>query len=162
VYPSWVPFVNDFEICSCSFGVFTGFHYNAFAGATPYQPLVVGNKLLEVKGLVIDAVSRTYEFSTGDLKNKEEGVIHRIWDDIHDPQTPCAYTEEEKTDAFSLTLCAGLSTYNSAEDNIEQHRADFAAFWKSTTPPVMKGRRGSRSRLQWRSENEFIFQLLVI
>ena len=33
----------------------------------------------------------------------------------------CAYTEEGKTDAFSLTLCAGLSLYNSAEENIEQH-----------------------------------------
>jgi len=132
--PSWVPFVGDFEICSCSFGVYAGFYYDASFGASPCRPVVLEKKFLEVRGQVVDVVEKVYQFPLGTFGDEEVRLIRRIWEDINKPGVPCAYAEEGKRDAFSLTLCAGLSTYNCAEDNIEQHRADFSAFWESSCP----------------------------
>jgi hypothetical protein len=132
--PSWVPFVGDFEICSCSFGVYVGFYYNASLGASPCQPVVVDSEFVEVKGQVVDIVEKTYQFPIGVFGDEEVALMRRIWEDINERNVACAYGEGGKRDAFSLTLCGGLSTYNCAEDNLEQHRADFTAFWESISP----------------------------
>ncbi|KAI9774468.1 MAG: hypothetical protein M1839_001701 [Geoglossum umbratile] len=147
-FPSWVPFCRDVELTSCTFGIHSSFYYDASSGAQWSPPTVVETNCLEVRGTVVDVVTKTYQFSALDLEDpdttksdqpetSQKGTLSHIWADTQDNQSTCAYSEEERLSAFSLTLCAGLSTYKSAEDNLEQHNNDFAAYWNlqhSLTP----------------------------
>jgi len=58
-------------------------------------------------------------------------ALRKIWRYAHElgatSKTP--YGSDQLT-AFSLTLIAGITTYTSAEDNIAEHRRDFAAYFR--------------------------------
>jgi hypothetical protein len=80
-----------------------------------------------------------------------------IWRDIHENHAPCAYNSWEISNAFSLAICAGLSTYKCAEENLVQHEEDFAAYWnwkrsvssvveESSTPSNDLPTRGAQER----------------
>jgi hypothetical protein len=101
----------------------------------------VENNYLKVRGLTVDVVSKAYQFSASDLETPAEvkssqlvvpqgGTLDHVWRNVQDAGTTSAYPWEERLSAFSLTLCAGLSTYNSAEENLGQHRDNFAAYWR--------------------------------
>jgi hypothetical protein len=101
----------------------------------------VENNYLNVRGLTADVVSKAYQFSAPDLETPAElkssqlvvpqgGTLDHVWRNVQDAGTTSAYPWEERLSAFSLTLCAGLSTYDSAEENLAQHRDNFAAYWR--------------------------------
>jgi hypothetical protein len=140
-FPSWVPFRWNVEYTMCTFGVHSDFYYDASASTERRPPAVVGNNYLKVRGLTVDVVSEAYQFSASDLENPakfkssqpadpQRGTLDRIWTDVQDAGTASVYPWEDRLSAFSLTLCAGLSTYASAEENIAQHHDNFAAYWR--------------------------------
>ena len=117
----------------CTFGIHSDFYYDASASTEQRPRAIVGNNYLKVRGLMVDVVSKAYQFSTSDLENPakfkssqpavpQRGTLDHIWTDIQDVGTTSAYPGEDRLSAFSLTLCAGLSTYDSAEENLAQHR----------------------------------------
>ena len=124
----------------CTLGVYTDFYYAASAGAPHHPPTVVDQKYLEVQGMTVDIVTKTYQFTAPDLVDPatlktsprmrpQQGMLDQIWADVQDGATACAYAERERLDAFSLTLRAGLSAYQSAEEDLDRHGSDFAAYW---------------------------------
>ena len=139
-FPSWAPFRWNVEYTTCAFGIHSYF-YDASASMEQRPPTVGGNSYLKVRGLTVDVVSKAYQFSASDLENPakfkssqpadfQRGTLDHIWTDVQDAGTTSAYPWEDRLGAFSLTLCAGLSTYDSAEENPTQHRDNFAAYWR--------------------------------
>jgi hypothetical protein len=55
-------------------------------------------------------------------------LLDRIWSEGLDGSSSGRGSDERVT-AFSLTLTAGLSGYDSAESNLNQHLDNFAAYW---------------------------------
>ena len=150
-FPSWVPFRWNVEYTMCTFDIHSDFHYDASAGTGQRSPAVVENSYLKVRGLTVDVVSKAYQFSASDLetpvklKPSQPVVPHgealdHIWRNVQDAGTTSAYPWEERLSAFSLTLCAGLSTYDFAEENLVQHRDNFAAYWRlRAQSPTLEG-----------------------
>jgi hypothetical protein len=149
-FPSWV-FRADVEMVQNALGVWRGYYYHASPDddddddVTPGPPpaAVIDGAHLRLRGIMLDVVRNTYQFSTTseDLDrpdalraaaDRQPVSLDRVWEDIHDPNTPCSYYpgDQRRLDAFSLTLCAGLTNYEPAEDNLERHRANFAAYWR--------------------------------
>jgi hypothetical protein len=162
-FPSWVPFHSDVEEVMCSFGIYTDFYYAATAGAVHYSPFVVGSHHLMVRGTIVDVVCVAHRFYASDLADPatllpqtspplQQKALDAIWVTIQDAGTACAYTQEDRLTAFSLTLCAGLYTYNSAEDNLPQHCDNFAAYWKLRLQSTSKGELELPVELQERAE----------
>jgi hypothetical protein len=110
----------------------------------------VENNYSKVRGLTVDVVSKAYQFSASDLKIPAEpkssrpvvpqgGTLDHVWRNVQDAGITSAYPWKERLSAFSLTLCAGLSTYDSAEENLAQHRENFAAYWRlKGQPPTLE------------------------
>ena len=145
-FPSWVPFRWKMEFVSCTFGIYADFYYDASAGADKSPPIAIGRSHLEVRGIEVDVVSQVYQFSASDLEDpanltssdpatRQKGTLDQIWTDTQDAGLSCPYTPQERVTAFSLTLCAGLSTYTAAEEDLSQHRDNFAAYWRRRTQP---------------------------
>lgn len=145
-FPSWVPFWSDVEWVSNSFGVFTEFYYQASAGAEPQLPVTDSERNLIVQGMVVDTVRNCYRFTNADMASPTEfaskksspesyGVLKDVWAAVRDEKAS-AYPNDQIIEVFSLTLCAGLSSYQSAEDNIEQHRQDRAAYFRLAGPAI--------------------------
>lgn len=145
-FPSWVPFWSDVEWVSNSFGVFTEFYYDASSGAEPCAPTTDSEHNLIVRGVVVDTIRNCFRFTDADMASptnlalrtpasETQGVLKDIWNATKYQETS-VYPDSEAMEAFGLTLCAGLSTYQSAEDNIEQHRQDRAAYFRLLGPAI--------------------------
>ncbi|CZR60246.1 uncharacterized protein PAC_10142 [Phialocephala subalpina] len=141
-FPSWIlPW--DVELAQCSFGCWSEFYYWASADVIPERPAMVEGNKLRVRGVILDVVRKSNQFSPSsedlekpsklrDLRgaSHEEGTLDCVWKDVQEREMTCVYPWEERLEAFSLTLCAGLTTpYLCAEKNLEQHWANFAAYW---------------------------------
>lgn len=140
-FPTWVPFYSVAEDTACRFGLNPAFYYNATAGWEWHPPVGTEKNYLEVRGAMVDVVSQVYLFTDSDLEDMaapkprqsetpREATFDQIWTDIWNPGNACAYAEENRLISLSLTLCAGMYTYDAAEDNLDQHRDNFAAYWK--------------------------------
>jgi hypothetical protein len=57
-------------------------------------------------------------------------IVAQIRAHVENQNTPCAYPVDQREGAVTLSLCAGLTTYLSAEENIEQHRANATTFFR--------------------------------
>lgn len=142
--PSWVPFYHNTELTACNFGVFPDFWYNASNGLEVHVPPIVEGGVLLAKGFVVDVVERSLELSPaqssseavpeGSLVTDLENEFPRLPDSnlirALIEQHGRAYSAEDRMEALSLTLCAGLSRYRCAENDLGQHRKDFAAFYR--------------------------------
>jgi hypothetical protein len=148
-FSSWVPFSRkDVEFVSCSLGIGYDFWYNASAAAEGHPLIILGTNNLLVRGAVVDTINMTYQFPNWyfeEVAPEPLDISHRktleiIWKDIHEDYTHCAYNSWEISNAFSLSICAGLSTYKCAEENLVQHEEDFAAYWnwKRSVSPVVE------------------------
>lgn len=140
-FSSWV-FRSDVELVQNSLGIWLGYYYHSSPDAKPEPPFVIEGEHLRLQGVIVDTVSKSYQFSTSseDLEppsalrslqaaNHEPVSLDRIWEDLQDSNTPCCYPRDKRLEAFSLTLCAGLTNYEPAEDNLGRHWANFAAYW---------------------------------
>jgi hypothetical protein len=170
-FPSWV-FRGDVELVQNALGVWRGYYFHASANVTAEPPTLTEGNSLRLRGIVVDVVSKTYQFSTtsedletpSDLRSRQPGdhqpvSLDRIWNDIHNDETPCIYPSDERLKAFSLTLCAGLTNYERAEDNLTLHWANFVAYWRlrlqsTSTNPSLEGlqegeEKGDEERFWW-------------
>jgi hypothetical protein len=141
-HPSWV-LSWEVELVQCSLGYWSGFRWDASASSKPETPFVVeGDDGLQVSGFVVGAVSKVYQFSINSdnletpaaLRDIQPdghipSVLDEIWADIHSDVAPYRYPLDKKTEIFGLTLVAGLTNYKHAEEDLEQHWANFAAYW---------------------------------
>jgi hypothetical protein len=142
-FPSWV-FRWDAELVQNSFGVYTDYYFCASAGIDVDSPLTIEGRELKLQGILMDVVSKSYKFSTTseDLETPKQlrtlkppdhkpVSLDRIWTDLNVNETPRIYDDGEWLDAFSLTLCSGLMGPDQcAQDDLQRHRANFAAYWK--------------------------------
>ncbi|KAH8597552.1 heterokaryon incompatibility protein-domain-containing protein [Bisporella sp. PMI_857] len=150
-FPSWVPYWTVQETMT-NLGIYTGFPYNASAGRIEPPLIVTEENHLQVKGTILGSVYKTFKFTAFDLaepenptdkgsKDSSEGIFREIWGYAWGNRSISAYKSDYLT-AFSLTLTAALSGYESAEDNLSQHQDNFIAYWhhqfnsKSVEPPT--------------------------
>jgi hypothetical protein len=155
-YPSWVPWCWPEIYTICSLGAAPRFYYAADGGMSvppSIGPVVDEMRQLHVQGVVIDVVRDAFAFTSADLAaspaklrsmassasqvvssaepNMEPHLALRsIWSHVQKlaANSATAYGSDWLT-AFSITLIAGITTYTCAEDNIAQHRRDFAAYF---------------------------------
>lgn len=140
-FPSWV-FRLDVELVKNSFGIWPEYYYRASGDEKLESPTIIGGRHLRLQGITVDVVSKVYQFSTTseDLESPaalrslqasyhQPVSLDRIWEDLQHSETPCIYPQDERLKAFSLTLTAGLTNYECAEDGLGQHEANFAAYW---------------------------------
>ena len=140
--PSWT--VRwDMDIIQNSMGYYPAFYYRASGPEELEHTSIPDGDQLMVRGMPVDIVQSVYQFSA-EASHWEvsdaltalqpastlHDVLDRIWSDINGGEIPHHYSSDQRLDAFSLTLCAGLINYECAEENLEQHRANFSAFWK--------------------------------
>jgi hypothetical protein len=141
-FPSWV-FRWDAELVQNSFGVYTDTYFCASAGIDIDSPLTIEGRELKLQGILVDVVSKSYKFSTTseDLETPKQlrtlkppdhkpVSLDQIWTDLNFNETPRIYADDEWLDAFSLTLCSGLMGGQCAQDDLQRHRANSAAYWK--------------------------------
>ncbi len=138
----------DMDIIQNSLGYYAGYYYRASGldAPKPLEPLRVGQRELRVRSLLFDVVEYIYQFSANGTSwpvaeaavalntvNDLNDGLSQIWTRIHSKETRSVYAGPTATqDAFSLSLCAGLTNYLSAEADTKallQHRANFEAFW---------------------------------
>jgi hypothetical protein len=139
-FPTWIPLSRPVEITQCTFGIYTGFYYDASVGMEPGTPQLIEESCIKTRGIVLGTVRTGYEFLPSDFEspiiadtNKEalgaRKTLDLIWKEVQDAEGPHFYGKEDRVTAFSLTLCAGLSTYRPADLNFAQHQREFAAYW---------------------------------
>jgi hypothetical protein len=139
-WPSWVVRWRV-EYNQCSFGCYTGFHYRA-SGENPEQIYKIDDQQLVLRGNVVDKIKYVHQFTvnssdlnkpealrTSSPSEHEEVNLDRIWADLRNDNVPCHYPENERLEAFGLTLCSGLTNFARAEDDLEKHNANFSSYW---------------------------------
>ncbi|KAH0558888.1 hypothetical protein GP486_004482 [Trichoglossum hirsutum] len=155
-FPSWV-FRGNVELVQNALGVWRGYYFRASASVVVEPPTPTEENNLGLRAIIVDVVSKTYQFSTtsedlespSELRSRQPGdhqpvSLDRVWHDIHSDETPCKYPSDERLKAFSLTLCAGLTNYERAEDDFAVHWANFVAYWRlrlqcTSTSPSLEG-----------------------
>jgi Heterokaryon incompatibility protein (HET) len=145
-FPSWVPRWNVEQVM-CTLGINSSFYYYACNGIR-FSPLInVNSNLLEVRGAFLDVVSKAAPFSALDLtepmtllkeqpKSVSQGTLAHIWTELQEGISSSPQSSEACLNALSLTLTAGLSGPNPAEENLSQHRDNFAAYSLLTPNPT--------------------------
>lgn len=145
--PSWVVHW-DMDIIQNSMGYYAHFCYAA-CGQDAHESSVSlkgDHRVLQAKSILVDTIENVYQFpaneehwqvgeATRALKTEEalNEILDNVWTAIHGTENPGTYSAPEiARDAFTLSLCAGLTNYECAEADdaaLAQHRANFDAFW---------------------------------
>ncbi|PVH96922.1 HET-domain-containing protein [Periconia macrospinosa] len=155
-YPSWVPWCWPEEYTSCTLGAYYGFFYRADGGVlsapSGRKPAVDDLRQLHAQGVSFDVVKNSFAFTADDLASSPEKLrsmaasvregptqsdmgstlaLRSIWQQAWQlGETSTSAYGDAWLDAFSLTLIAGITTYDSAEDDMERHRRDFQAYFR--------------------------------
>jgi hypothetical protein len=138
---SWVPMWRETST-TCNLGIFPGFYYDVSRDLGQAEEDINGmlsvridGNILHVKGVILDSVDRVYPLQEYGMEytRPENGTLDRIWDEvvIGSSYNATYPSKEDRIDAFSLSLTAGLSGYDPAEmspDRLERHRANFVAY----------------------------------
>jgi hypothetical protein len=154
-YPSWVPWCWPEEFTKCTLGAYEAFYYLADGGVRATTRTVVDNyHRLHVQGIQFDVIKESFLFTADDLGDNPEKLrsmaasrkknfaemfdesanrplsMYLVWDQVRKlvSESAHAYGDAWLT-AFSLSLVAGLTAYDCAEDNIERHHRDFKAYF---------------------------------
>ena len=140
--PSWVVRWN-MDVIWNSMGYYPDFCYRVCGVDDPKVLTTPQGRALHVIALHLDTVVAKFDFAgssddweTTDARNfmRPANTIHealsKLWQAVNSPDSPCRYSSEERLDALSLTLGAGLRNYECGETDLEQYRANFASFWK--------------------------------
>ena len=94
---------------------------------------------LEVRGVIVDTVLKASRFSSTELDGldnpvkgakatSETGILDEIWTDVWTNEMPSAYAFSGRLESFTLTLTAGLIGDQPAEEGLNFHRDNFAAY----------------------------------
>lgn len=172
--PSWV--VRwDMDVIWNSMGYYAPFYYRA-CGGDPRVTAILGNGELKVQAILVDTLAATYQFSKVatnwetekaleflQRNNSQNEILGQIWRDVFVSGLPSRYRDDRMLDAMNLTLAAGLRNHENAEDNIEQYRANYAAFWE-LRDIIAAGRpvpTDSCQSTHQGSANDFLFDVTV-
>ncbi|KAJ9607794.1 hypothetical protein H2200_007873 [Cladophialophora chaetospira] len=144
--PSWV--VRwDMDIIQNSLGYYPEYYYRASgpepesSEEVPAALSIKGNECI-CRALRVDTILLNHQFpateeqyevakvsqALGRSNNVVNEVLDKIFNSIQKDETPSKYSKAQRTDALSLTLCTGLTSYNRAESDLQTHRANFEAF----------------------------------
>jgi hypothetical protein len=173
--PSWV--VRwDMDIIWNSMGYYSPFYYRACGDDSRVLAKKPENNVLNVQAVLVDIVAATYQFSraASDWKtedahkflqrnNSQNEVLGQIWRDVFDGGLPNRYSDDQLLDALNLTLGAGLRNYEKAEDDIDQYRVNYAAFWE-LRDSILSSRPASTETRQSNpqgSANDFLFDVTL-
>ena len=145
--PSWVVHW-DKDIIQNSMGYYAHFCYGACGPDAQESSVSLkgDHRVLQATSMLVDTIETAYQFpaseehwqveeATTALKTEEalNEILDNVWTAVHSTESPRAYSAPALArDAFTLSLCAGLTNYECAEaDNTAraQHRANFDAFW---------------------------------
>jgi hypothetical protein len=150
-YPSWVPWCWEDEYTSCTLGCYYDFYYRADGGlsASPSGKGLTTDEFrqLHAEGVSVDVIKDTVKFNADDLAASPEKLrsmasspgigsssqlaLRSIWEHARElGQSGATVYGDQWLTAFSLTLIAGITTYDCAEDDIERHKRDFRAYFK--------------------------------
>ena len=146
--------------------MFPDFWYNASAGSDVSEPPKIEEGRLHACGFVVDSIQRsrkqTWEADApsmpsqvGKVGVQYDNLLRELKDTMKDAlseSSGLAYEQSQKPTAFSLTLCAGLSRYRCAEDNLLQHFKDFA--WIPKTLRLDHLLPGTSSEMDGQGESE--------
>jgi hypothetical protein len=143
------------EYIMCALGVYYGFYYTADGGMSippsAEKSTVDEKRQLHVRGIAVDSVKNVFVITPDDLagspaklrstassptassaqpSTETQYALRSVWRHVQDLATrsETAYGTNW-LEAFSLTLIAGITAYESAEEDIAQHRRDFAAYF---------------------------------
>ncbi|RYP76572.1 hypothetical protein DL771_001641 [Monosporascus sp. 5C6A] len=146
--PRW-----DINLIASDFGVLPENWYR-FSGSTEGEreaKIGVYEKHIEARGVLFDVIRKSFKFPANIEADDPELPTPKYMESLKEsniPKDPLVLDwvlAEMKTglvnypnngqdliDAFSLALCAGRTTYlyEPAEENMKQHRDNFAAYWK--------------------------------
>ena len=156
--PSWVPLWRQ-SVTICTLGIFSGFYYNASEGLSERPPPAVvhtappttspalekspDGRVLRLTGALVDTVAKTFPFDdshlelpwTADSPRRLADTMKSIWEACigrgqSKKTSPYVTDEDGRINALSLTLVAGLTGYDSAEnpEHFATHRANFRAY----------------------------------
>ena len=143
------------EYTICALGVYYGFYYAADAGMpippSAEKPTVDGKRQLHIRGIAVDRVKDVFVITPDDLAAspanlrsmtssptassaepsiEPQHALRSVWQHVQGlaARSETAYGTDW-LEAFSLTLIAGIMAYESAEENLVEHRRDFAAYF---------------------------------
>jgi hypothetical protein len=115
------------------------YYYDVSAGLADFPFIPRENNCLQVRGVILDPVVETFKFSKMDLKyypipervniQTEDDILRNLWKRAKESSESSQYGSDYVT-AFSLTLTAGLTGIEAAEENLRQHQTHFSAFRK--------------------------------
>lgn len=141
--PSWM-IRWHFELTYCSLGYWPGAYYKATPTDTNERIYMIEGKGLQLQGNVFDTVAEAFPISItfdedvqkpDQLKKKiheseerKADALDKIWTAYMGRQDACNIGKA--VDHFSLTLVAGLTNYERAEDDTPRHRRNFKAYWR--------------------------------
>ena len=141
--PSWVPsWSSKFSDVSLCLHVDVGYHADRDCGEVRFNFTRQG--ILEVRGLVLDAIQshtgiiKDEHLSVG-LQRQPARVVRKLgepWNDLFDGTKPSE--SSVRAGSFILALTAGERHGKSVEDNMNQYRADFAAYCQMLDPDFVK------------------------
>ncbi|KAJ9640022.1 hypothetical protein H2199_006256 [Coniosporium tulheliwenetii] len=140
--PSWAPrwhlgqVVVDFNSYSPMYS-----WYDAAEGSKLWLEASAGHGILQLRGLVFDAISFCSEVFDkvelsllGPMKSQITGanIVETLSAQFTDTTLPLAYPQADRLKAFSLTLIGGLGwsdgQADEEKDRVARHLADFAAY----------------------------------
>lgn len=132
--PSWVP-LWDRGRWIRTLGV-PWLWYQAGGSTSVFQACIQDDKSLAIRGVVFDEVrwvskrmyQRDFEIPTAAASADGKHFVESLWEEVSQfTIDPANMSSAKRRDNFSLTLVAGFTGENPAEDDISQHRANFLA-----------------------------------
>ncbi|PVH76910.1 hypothetical protein DL98DRAFT_639610 [Cadophora sp. DSE1049] len=88
---------------------------------------------IEVRGVLFDVIRKSFQFpAVLQAGFKDPLILDRVLAEVKTELVNYPSNGQDLVDAFSLAICAGRTTYEyePAEENMKQHRDNFAAYWK--------------------------------
>jgi hypothetical protein len=150
--PTWAP-RWDISLVLSDFGVLPENWYQ-FSGSMEDEQeamIRVYEEHIEVRGVLFDVIRKSFRFPAfhqadntelptpqylKSLKKpnipKDPLILDRVLAEVKTGLVNYPSNGQDLIDAFSLAICAGRTTYSyePAEENMKQHRDNFAAYWK--------------------------------
>ncbi|KAH7410531.1 heterokaryon incompatibility protein-domain-containing protein [Cadophora sp. MPI-SDFR-AT-0126] len=131
---TWVP-RWDINLIMSDFGVLPENWYRFSGSKEDEQEAKIGvhKEHIEVRGVLFDVIRKSFQFpAVLQAGFKDHLILDRVLAEVKTGLVNYPSNGQDLADAFSLTICAGRTTYSyePAEENMKQHRDNFAAYWK--------------------------------
>lgn len=128
--PQW-----DINLITSDFGVLPENWYRFSGSKEDEQEAKIGvyEKHIEVRDVLFDVIRKSFQCPAVLQPGfKDPLILDRVLAEVKTGPVNYPSNGQDLVDAFSLAICAGRTTYwyKPAEENMKQHRDNFAAYWK--------------------------------